>query len=348
MASERRINPLNGSMVIIAPERAHRPSAFIKTRSSLSPENCQFCPGHENETTSEILAYRRNGSIRDDPEWWIRFIPNKFPAVVYERNDAKSHPLFQSHDAMGIHELGITREHGADFGEPGFDDNHNLTYELLWAMHERKNGRKDNINPLLSIREQYPELIFAKFFKNRGEEAGGSLDHPHIQLLAIDVIPQKNKLEFSTTFEYSLKTGRCLLCDVLGEELKIGGRIVDKNQNYAVIEPYASRFPYETWIVPISHEKGFSLTHIKARSLADIVRNTFARLNVLLNNPDYNFYICDSPLNSNGFSDQTYHWYIELSPRLTKKGGWEYDTDMHINPLAPEKAADELRKVKIF
>ncbi len=337
MGSERRTNILNGDRVLISPDRAHRPYAYIKARSSLSPENCPFCPGHENETTSETLAYRTHGSNRDDPHWWVRFIPNKYSAVGREKNGTKSHPLFPKEDAIGIHEIGITREHGVDFGEQGFDDKHNLTYELLWALHERK----------LSLHSQDPSLIFATFFKNRGEEAGGSLDHPHIQLIAQDAIPREREIEFSKTFEYHLKTGRCGLCDIVGAQLQIGDLIVDKNNDYIALEPHASRTPYETWIVPLNHEKSFSLTPQKANNLANILRKTFSRLNHLLKNPDYNFSIRDTPLTSNGFSDLTYHWYIEFSPRVTKRGGYEHGTGEYINPLLPEKAAENLRAVPV-
>ena len=88
-------------------------------------------------------------------------------------------------------------------------------------------------------------------------------------------------------------------------------------------------------------------------TLANIVKDTFMRLNVLLNNPDYNFYIKDCSLNNNGripikeIRELSYHWYIDLSPRLTKASSWEYSTDVWINPICPEKAADDLRKVRV-
>ncbi|MDO8467595.1 MAG: DUF4921 family protein [Nanoarchaeota archaeon] len=335
MAQERRKNPLiEGDEVIIAPERFDRPFAFINSRSSLSSDDpCPFCRGNENYTTPETLAYRFSGSNQNDPRWWIRFVKNKYSAVSDAKNDAKSDRLLCASDALGIHEVGITCEHGADFGEQGFDEKHNLTYEVLWAIHQRK----------VALMNKHPNFLFAEFFKNRGKEAGGSLDHPHIQLIATDVIPFRNRLEYLTSSKYNLENNRCLFCDLMKQEQETGDRIVEKNNDFIVLAPFASRVPYETWIVPANHEEGYTITREKALSLSGILRNTFSRLNHLLKNPDYNFSLQDAPLNL-GNGGKNYHWYIELSPRLTKSGGWERGTWVYINPISPEKAAEEMRK----
>jgi len=346
--AERRNNPvIKNEFVIIAPERLNRPYAFQRSPPISLSDGCPFCPGNESKTLPETLSYRYPGSQSNDPGWWVRFVSNKYPAVSKETElislEKETNSLFQKSLITGIHEVGITRYHGNDFGQPGFDDQYNLTRELLWAIHERK----------LSLARENPKINYAEFFKNRGVDAGGSLDHPHIQLLALESIPSKIQAEFDTALEYLLNNEACIYCDIIEAELKSEKRIINQNEHYIVLEPFASKFPYETWIIPKSHERNYSLTPEKATSLANIVKDTFMRLNVLLNNPDYNFYIKDCSLNNNGripikeIRELSYHWYIDLSPRLTKASSWEYSTDVWINPICPEKAADDLRKVRV-
>ena len=43
----------------------------------------------------------------------------------------------------------------------------------------------------------------------------------------------------------------------------------------------------------------------------------------------------------------SYHWHIELAPKLTRMTGFEWGSGFHLNPTAPEEAADFLRRADI-
>ena len=57
---ELRKDPVTGRWVIISTERGKRPSDFgiqkVKTKEGF----CPFCPGNEDKTPPEILAFRQD------------------------------------------------------------------------------------------------------------------------------------------------------------------------------------------------------------------------------------------------------------------------------------------------
>ena len=56
---ELRKDPITGRWVIIATERAKRPDDFLRESAGHAHSGyCPFCPGHEDKTPGEILAYR--------------------------------------------------------------------------------------------------------------------------------------------------------------------------------------------------------------------------------------------------------------------------------------------------
>ena len=82
-----RQDPTTKEWIIIAAERAKRPHDFVKAKTLIEKppykEGCPFCQGNEHLTPHESLAYR-SGGPPDSKGWWVRVIPNKFPALVPE------------------------------------------------------------------------------------------------------------------------------------------------------------------------------------------------------------------------------------------------------------------------
>ena len=82
---ELRRDPIVGRWVIISTERGGRPQDVSMPSAPLpSASMCPFCPGQERLTPKEILAYRPHASEPDSPNWTVRVIPNKFPALHVE------------------------------------------------------------------------------------------------------------------------------------------------------------------------------------------------------------------------------------------------------------------------
>jgi UDPglucose--hexose-1-phosphate uridylyltransferase len=45
--------------------------------------------------------------------------------------------------------------------------------------------------------------------------------------------------------------------------------------------------------------------------------------------------------------NESYHWHIEIMPKLIYVAGFEWGTGFYINPVTPEEAARLLRENKI-
>ena len=109
--------------------------------------------------------------------------------------------------------------------------------------------------------------------------------------------------------------------------------------------PFASRFPFETWIVPKEHASFFNdIQKNQVVDLAKIMKSSFNLIKLGLENPAYNFMIHTTPFDETG-NVPYYHWHIEIIPKLTKVAGFEWGTGFYINPTAPEEAAKFLLDV---
>jgi UDPglucose--hexose-1-phosphate uridylyltransferase len=174
-----RQDPTTKEWVIIAAERSKRPHDFIKTKTVIEKppykEDCPFCPGNEHLTPHESLAYRSGGPA-DSKGWWVRVIPNKFPALSPEGSlEREETGFFRMMDGMGIHEVVIESPiHNQLL--PLMEDKQ--VEEVLLAYRER----------YLALRED-PRIKLIIVFKNHGEAAGTSLDHTHSQLVGTSVVP---------------------------------------------------------------------------------------------------------------------------------------------------------------
>ena len=119
--------------------------------------------------------------------------------------------------------------------------------------------------------------------------------------------------------------------------------MVAVNERFGALEPFAPRFPFETWILPRRHDDSYQQLSDadEFRDLAMILKDTLQRLNRALDRPPYNFVIHTAPVGDGAL--EYYHWHLEIMPKLTKVAGFEWGTGFYINPTPPEDAARCLR-----
>ena len=331
---ELRKDPITGRWVIIATDRAKRPTDFIHEPTKATNGGfCPFCYGNEAKTPPEILAYRSDGSAPNSPGWAVRVVPNKFPALGIEGDlGRQGEGLFDKMNGIGAHEVIIeTPEHGltlAQLPDRGVED-------VLWAFRDR----------VLDLKKDR-RFRYILIFKNHGEAAGASLEHPHTQLIALPIVPKRVREEVDGSRQYYTMKERCIYCDMIRQELDSKIRVVEENNDFITLEPYAPRFPFETWILPKAHESHFEncQTHIY-QNLAKAVKNLLGRVEKILESPAYNLVIHTSPLME--ASNDHYHWHVEMMPRLTRVAGFEWGTGFYINPTPPEEAAKFLRESEV-
>jgi UDPglucose--hexose-1-phosphate uridylyltransferase len=327
---ELRKDPVVGRWVIICTDRGKRPSDFEVQTTPRGHNHCPFCSGHEAQTPPEVLAVRQNGTGPNTPGWKVRVVPNKFPALQIEGDlDRRGEGLFDKMNGVGAHEVIIeTTRHDAELSTLPLED----IVAVLGAYRDRIADLKGD-----------PRFKYILVFKNWGEAAGATLQHPHTQLIATPIIPKRVSEELKGARGHFEQKERCIYCDILQQELNDGRRLVVTDDHYVALEPFAPRFPYETWILPRRHNSAFeALSDEGLGQLATTLKETLGRLNSVLGHPPYNFVIHTAPA-SDPFL-LYYHWHIEIMPKLTKVAGFEWGSGFYINPTSPEDAARDLRQ----
>jgi UDPglucose--hexose-1-phosphate uridylyltransferase len=326
-----RKDPITSRWVIIATDRARRPTDFTRDHVvARGGRFCPFCPGNETKTPPEVLAYRTSGAA-NEAGWSVRVVPNKFPALRVEGElDKQGEGLYDRMNGVGAHEVIIeTPDHMSSLSEMP----EKQVSEVLFAFRDR----------ILDLKKD-PRLRYIIIFKNHGEAAGATLEHPHCQLIALPVVPKRVQEELDGAMRYHLFRERCIYCDILQQELQAQERIVFETEHFLVIAPYASRFPFEMWVVPRRHNSHFSNTDAPAmHNLGWVLRTVLRKMDKALEQPPYNAVVHTAPLQNSPMDH--YHWHIEIIPKLTKVAGFEWGTGFYINPTPPEEAARFLREI---
>ena len=333
--SELRQDPTTKAWVILAPERAKRPQQGPrKKRANELPgwdASCPFCPGNESQTPEEVF---RLPALDQDSAWEIRVVPNRFAALTPEGDIARREDgrFFRRMQGIGVHEIIVeTPSHNTPIALMSYEQ----IEKVLITYQKRYNALKVN-----------RQLRFITIFKNYGWAAGTSLAHPHSQLVATPIIAPYYHRKFDVAHEYYSDLGRCLYCDLLAEELEKGERIIAETKQFAVFHPYASRVPYETWIVPKEHYSSFGLfpaTHLA--ELAMVLKGSLLCLYQELDDPAFNLMV-DSTTTADE-EDPYYHWHIRIVPRITTIAGFEMGSGIYISTALPEQTASHIRKCTI-
>ena len=350
--SELRRDPLTDRWVIISTERAARKN---DTNESKKPKMgfCPFCPGNEDKTPlPEIYSVQKNGCSRHNvfdaeqikkSDWRVRVVPNKFPALQIESpGKRKAEGLYDKMGGLGAHEVIIeTTEHVSEIPDLPLHQVVLILNTLKLRMHDLERD----------IRFRYLSL-----FKNKGEDAGASLQHPHWQLTALPITPSEVARELRCCKAHYDEKERCLICDLLSYELEKGERIVESNEAFVVLAPFASRFAGELFIAPSpdAHYHDFTGADDKTMEmLAPVLQRSLTRLSRKFNDPPYNIYMHTSPFwrkprNWHGETiKDDYHWHIHIEPRMGKIAGFELGNDCCINTASPESVAKLLREAAV-
>ena len=326
--SELRYDLASKDWVVIATGRAKRPEAFKKEKrlkEKLSREKCPFCNIKTQEKPLLIFSRGKN--------WTTVVIPNKFPAFLPSKKirKRKEGRFFQIIDAVGYHELVITKDHEKSLG--------------LLKISEIK-------EVLDAYQKRYLDLMKKKFvkyisiFHNHGAEAGASISHPHSQIIAIPLIDIDLKRAISSSENYFKKEKKCIHCLMNKWDQKIKKRTVFENENFIALCPFASKSAFEIIISPKSHSSYFEkISEDEKWSLAETFKEILSKLYKGLGDPAYNFYLHTAPCDGKKYP--FYHWHWTILPKTSIWAGFEIGTQMEISTIEPEKAAEYLRKQKL-
>lgn len=316
--TELRQDYLTGRSVLVAEHRADRPNEFAAlptgaaSPTSDSAANCPFCPGHESVTPPSV--YSANDAAG---HWRVRVVPNKFPAVALDE------PL-----APGAHEVIIESARHVDrMAALSVDE----LADVLAAYRHRLNAW-----------QSMGRFRYGLIFKNLGAPAGASLAHVHSQLIALPAQPAPVAAELARAREHFATHGHCAYCDLIAAERENADRIVFDRDGFLAFCPYASLQPGEVWLLPTTHEPWFEQSSAQSHgALASILHMLLLRIEAILPRVAYNLLVRTSPWQDD--AALCCHWRIEILPRVNPLAGFELSTHIHINPIAPHRAAQQLR-----
>jgi len=335
--SELRLDVVSGDWVVIATGRAKRPEMFKMERrkiEELPKKECPFCQIETQEKPFLIFSQGNRIPItkKIPKNWTTVVIPNKYPAFIRSRNlNVKTEGPYQIMNAVGLHELVVTRDHQKSLGQ----FNTRQIKEVIDAYHSR----------YLTLMKE-PGVHYVSIFHNHGAEAGASQSHPHSQIAAVPLIDADLRKALSNSQKYFENYQECIYCQMNNWEIKRKKRIVFENRDFLVICPFASKSAFEIIISPKKHLAYFEkITEREKFYLSEAFKIALGKLYRGLNDPAYNFYLHTSPCDGKNYD--FYHWHWTILPKTATWAGFELGARMEISTITPEKAAEYLRVQKV-
>jgi len=320
--SDLRLDPLTGRWVVIAGERAQRPSDFLPRRLPVEDDPlrpCPFCPDTKPALPPILELPGPSGS------WAVRVLPNLYPAFSGSEPMVVSHlgPLFTQAPASGAHEVIV------------LSDRHDVSWADLTP------GESALITAAIKARmlehAESPGLRYSQAVVNSGREAGASVEHPHGQLLSMPFIPGEAAHELAGFARFQ---GNCLLCATVDAEEEAGQRIVHADDSVMTVAPFWSGTPYEMLLVPRRHETHLhDATDDDLAAVAAAVARALSAMRQSVGDVAYNIMFHSAPFRTRS----EFHWHVHVIPKISTRGGFEMGSGVFINVTPPERATQDLR-----
>jgi UDPglucose--hexose-1-phosphate uridylyltransferase len=299
---------------------------------------CRFCP----DSPAPAQTVSTTASVQGGP-WSSRAVVHPTPLYHVEGDPARrGQGLYDCMRSVGAHEVLVEN-----------------------PKHERQlwNASDAEIEQFLVLAAQRIQDLkrdgrfkYVSIFKNYGPSAGQEFAHPHSQLTATTFVPRRVLYELRACREYFKQKERCVLCDIISQELQQDQRILELRGDFLAFCPYAPRAPYETWILPRTHEAAFErfgLNRPGLRDLAGLLRRTLQRIRKITE--EFHLVLHTSPNSlhpsaSLGYwktLDEDYHWHIEILPILAAKSKSYTFKEIYYSPVTSETAVKRLREARI-
>lgn len=320
--SELRYNPLLGEWLATATHR--------QDRTFLPPADfCPLCPTKPGAFPTEV----------PEPDYDIVAFENKFPSLRRNPETPAIAPdgIYDVEPSTGVCEVVIyTPEHSSSLAAQPVEQIYKLV--RVWRHRFEELDKHD-----------FVKYIF--IFENKGEAVGVTLHHPHGQIYAYPFVPPVVTRELARCKEHFDKTGRCLLCEVVGKELESGKRVVAENMSFAAYVPFFARYPYEVHITSKRHLQALTdLSTDEQRDLAEILKQILSAYDRVFDRSfPYIMLLHQRPSDEGNYDH--YHFHIEFYPpmrtaeKLKYLAGSEAGAGMFINDTLPEVKAAELRSL---
>ena len=338
--SEFRKDIISGDWILVSPGRAKRPGepgAKRNVRKRTPVSRCPFEHPFKNVDEHIILEYSKrgvqvpHGEERRGNDWSMLVLQNKYPAVRHggKKPVARSGRFFETMEGVGDHDLLITRDHDKNF--PALSPS--AAFHVLQAFRDRY---------LMLFGEK--NTAYVSMFQNYGPAVGGTVYHPHYQLIAIPVVPPDVMHSLDGSRRYFRANGACAHCAMIEWERKEKKRLILETEHAVAFAPFVSRNAFEVRVFPKQHRPYFENTSdVELADIAHALQEVLRRVKKNLGDPDYNFFVHTAPMEHKE-RHAHYHWHIEIYPFWNIRAGFEMETGLTINPVDPDLAAKTLRR----
>jgi len=333
--NELRKDPLLGRWVAVL-RQSRQPSEYPLPLTEAVESSCVLCHGREAEAPAEITSTK--GPAGSGRTWLTRVIPSFAPIFQVEGDlGRRGDGMYDKMNSIGAHEIIIeSPDHTVTPEDMGLDQ---MTRVIMTY--------RDRIADL----ERDARLRYTLIYKNSGNDAGAVFSHSISHLASTPVIPKRVKEELDGAKEYYAYKERCIFCDILREELRVGSRVIIETRHFMAFCPYASKFPFEMWVLPKRHSCAFQdIRQDEMEDMALIVSTVLKKLRTLFKGVSFNYFIHSAP-NRVPRKDHwhtlgdDFHWHLEIMPRFLKTSGFEWGSGFYILPTSPEDASKYLREV---
>jgi UDPglucose--hexose-1-phosphate uridylyltransferase len=328
---ELRKDPITRSWVITGddvPETAPRAEAF-----------CRFCA----DSPSPVQVVSSTPGLDGNP-WSARSVVHPTPLYRIEGEPSRrADGLYDRMRSLGAHEVLVENPRHDHHLWKATD--REIEMFLLLAGQRIQDLKKDQ------------RLKYISVFKNHGASAGQEFEHPNSQLTATTFVPRRVLYELRAGRDYFDQKERCVFCDIISQEERQGQRLLESRGDFVAICPYAPRVPYETWILPRTHEAAFERSAMsRAGVMVDLgilLRRTLQRIRTITE--EFHLVLHTSPNSLHRSEtlgywktlDDDYHWHLEIMPILASKNKSYTFKEVYYSPVTSETAVVRLREARI-
>lgn len=329
---ELRKDPITRSWVIIGEDT---PSA------NFEGVPCRYCPGHDDalQVVSSMPPV-----TSDAGAWSARAVVHPSPLYRVEGEPARrADGIYDKMKSVGAHEVLLENPHHArEMWNAGTAEIRQFLELIARRILDLKQDRR---------------FKYVTVFKDYGDGAGQEFEHATSQLVATTFVPRRVLYELRAGREYFTQKERCVFCDILAQEQRQAIRLVESRGDYLALCPYAPRVPFETWIMPLTHEAAYERTALSRpdvlNELAALLRSTLRR--VLAVATAFHLVLHTSPNTLHKSSimgywktiDDDYHWHIEIMPVVPGKVRSYTAKETYFSPVSSETAAAKLRDARM-
>ncbi len=307
---------------------------------SLLPDGvpCPLCPGQEALCPQNIYEHPYG-----QPKWQVRVIPHLRPLYRIEGEpQRRGEGIYDKMRSLGAHEIVVENpDHDTRLSQQSEEEIAQVLRAYVSRIQDLKKDRR---------------FRYVTVFRNQHQLAGQDFPHPHSQITATPFIPRRVGYELRSSRRYFELKDRCLLCDILKQELAQQVRTVEWDDQFLAFCPFASRVPYETCVLPVTHHCSFEedlATSDRQLRFAKFLKSVLQRLESVA--PAYHLVLHTSPnvaakyQRSGNWQSLTedYHWHFEILPVIPSQSKSYSLKEVYYNSLLPEVAAEELRRVGV-